>query len=225
VISPYGCPGNVPQQPAVSSSPPCRVCLCCPSRICFCPSSLHLVTMACAAVLVPHYLCVACLLCLSLSSLVCIIVPVFPSFGMRFCSLVSRSPVVVWCSFSFQNPCISVCGLRLRFCGHTPAHLRAVAPVTIMLLCAICCTCPGLVCHSFPFPWMPCLVTCERGRVDSLINCPVVWFPVLFQFFHVFSLLWCTLDLILFPSHFVIPVSQLVDSARCFPLTRQSPCG
>jgi hypothetical protein len=98
-------------------------------------------------------------------------------------------------------------------------------PVTIMLLCAICCTCPGLACHSFPFPWMPCLVTCERGRVDSLINCPVVWFPVLFQFFHVFSLLWCTLDLILFPSHFVIPVSQLVDLARCFPLTRQSPCG
>jgi hypothetical protein len=139
VISPYGCPGNVPQQPAVSSSPPCRVCLCCPSRICFCPSSLHLVTMACAAVLVPHYLCVACLLCLSLSSLVCIIVPVFPSFGMRFCSLVSRSPVVVWCSFSFQNPCISVCGLRLRFCGHTPAHLRAVA------LSPSCCYVPSAV--------------------------------------------------------------------------------
>jgi hypothetical protein len=173
-----------------------------------------------------HYLCVACLLCLSLSFLSLHRCPGVSL--LRYALLqhpVSRSPVVVWCSFSFQNLCISVCGLRLRFCGHTPAHLRAVAPVTIMLLCAICCTCPGLACHSFPFPWMPCLVTCERGRVDSLITCPVVWFQFLFQFFHVFSLLRCTLDLILFPSHFVIPVSQLVDLARCFPLTRQSPCG
>jgi hypothetical protein len=108
VISPYGCPGNVLQQPAVSS-PPCRVCLCCPSRICFCPSSLHLVTMACAAVLVPITCVLPACSAFPSVSLVCIVVPVFPSFGMRFCSTLCRGHPLL-CGVPFPSrTCASRC--------------------------------------------------------------------------------------------------------------------